>query len=741
MSRIPPKNALQAFLSFLRSQRLFFYFLRSYLVLFVLLLLFGAASYAIAIRQATDSLENANALALVGMSERVETRLHEIERMAYRLTSLSATSRLAFADRYDADFYYRTIAYVDDLWTLWLENDALTPRMFVYFKRSGLVADPTTFYRADVFYERFFQSAGMDADRFYALLTDPASHDRYFPAGDVVLNDDLETAGTYEVMTYVYQMRPALGLDPPGAVFFLIDTREMRGMLEQLELGEGGVAAVVDDEGRVMVKLDRNSGLADGDLAAIALGQRTAEDGSMVYSATSSRSGWRYIALGSPRILMKPVRAIQQSLALLLLAAAAIAVAVAFLQARTTSRPLDRLTRLLSPERQQQDVRQKGFAQLETRVEGLLDDNRVLRSELTDLQSEMEPAILHRIFSGAFNDDGAIAEAAGRIRIALPDPPYALVSFHMLRDPLHEESTAIVQSVLARETVKDILDHLSGCSALVYEMNPMELIWIKAGTLPSGAPPLEALLDQAASLLDAQGFPVGIRVSRPFLSLSMAWWEYARLGSPGAPEEADGTASIPLGRAVEPLMALAFRSQDERLLERLFDLLEREYLEEGLSADAWERRLDEIRRSAAAAVGVQAPPGTTFPALRTLVLEACRAAILGRPRPGSHMRRRILDHVRKNLFRPDLSLGTISAQLRISESYLSRIFKVQTGENLSSYIERCRMEEAVRRLHEGDLSVAAIAEKTGYASDAAFRRAFKRVYGVSPNEFRNAAGR
>lgn len=732
------QGLLQAIGRFLRGQRLFFFFLRSYLVLFVLLLAFGGASYAIAIRQITDNTERTNTLVLEGICDRIDTRLFETERMAYRLASLSSTNRLALLERYDADFYYRMLAYVGDLWTLWLENDSLTSRMYVYFARSGIVAGPTTFYPDGTFYDTFFLYSGMDAHAFYGMLTDAAAHDRYLPAVTVTLNDNLSTAGTYEFLTYVYPLRPALGIDPPGAVVYLIDVEQMRLLLDEVELGDGGIAAIVDDSGHVLVRMDRGSGLSDATIAAIASGDEDLAGGRLVYSATSARNGWRYVALGSRDILLKPVLALQRSLALLLLGAALGAVAVALLQARSASRPLTRLTRLLSPERMQQDARSKGFDLLEAGVEDLLDDNRVLRSELTDLRDQMEPAILHRIFSGAFADDAAVAEAARRVRTELPAPPYTIASFYTLRNPKHEESAAIVQSVLTRETVKDVLDRLTGCSAFVYEMSPMELVWIHGGPMPAGSPPLAEILDRASAILDAQGFPVEIRVSEPFLSLAAAWWEYARLQQPDAGADSD---SHPFGRTVEPLFALAYRSQDEALLDRLFDLVGREYFREDDPRDVREARLAELRQAVARITGRHAEESAGFETLRALVLEACRTAVLARPRPGAFLRRRILEHIRRHLFEPGLSLASIASRLHISESYLSRIFKEQEGENLSSYIERSRLEEAVRLLRESDLGVATVAERTGYASDAAFRRAFKRVYGISPNEYRNAAAR
>ena len=52
------------------------------------------------------------------------------------------------------------------------------------------------------------------------------------------------------------------------------------------------------------------------------------------------------------------------------------------------------------------------------------------------------------------------------------------------------------------------------------------------------------------------------------------------------------------------------------------------------------------------------------------------------------------------------------------------------------YVTQWRVNVAERLLHDPDLSVASIAERLGYSSEAAFRRLFKRVSGICPGHVR-----
>lgn len=91
--------------------------------------------------------------------------------------------------------------------------------------------------------------------------------------------------------------------------------------------------------------------------------------------------------------------------------------------------------------------------------------------------------------------------------------------------------------------------------------------------------------------------------------------------------------------------------------------------------------------------------------------------------------------VQKNLA-GDLSLSRIGEQLGYNPSYLSRMFKQITGENLSRYILTQRLEYARLRLGQDGHSIGRIARDCGFDSAQYFATAFRKAYGLSPQDFR-----
>ena len=95
------------------------------------------------------------------------------------------------------------------------------------------------------------------------------------------------------------------------------------------------------------------------------------------------------------------------------------------------------------------------------------------------------------------------------------------------------------------------------------------------------------------------------------------------------------------------------------------------------------------------------------------------------------VKRYIRDHIHEPLDRERLA-----AVAGFSIPHFHRVFTARVGESAASYIRRLRMERAGRKLRMGAVDLTEVALAAGYESHAAFSKAFKGQYGISPSEFR-----
>lgn len=84
-----------------------------------------------------------------------------------------------------------------------------------------------------------------------------------------------------------------------------------------------------------------------------------------------------------------------------------------------------------------------------------------------------------------------------------------------------------------------------------------------------------------------------------------------------------------------------------------------------------------------------------------------------------------------------LSVRGLATQTGYSADYLSNLFSVATGEHLSAYISRLRVERAAHLLRESTLSGKEIAWACGFASPSYFIRAFRAHFGKTPKAWRH----
>lgn len=84
----------------------------------------------------------------------------------------------------------------------------------------------------------------------------------------------------------------------------------------------------------------------------------------------------------------------------------------------------------------------------------------------------------------------------------------------------------------------------------------------------------------------------------------------------------------------------------------------------------------------------------------------------------------------------DVTLQSIGDAVYLNGIYVSQIYKEITGENVSEYILRARMERAKSLLEKTTSKIYEITEKVGYQSPQHFIRTFKKYYGVTPEYYR-----
>ncbi|TYQ16291.1 UNVERIFIED_CONTAM: two-component system response regulator YesN [Acetivibrio alkalicellulosi] len=101
----------------------------------------------------------------------------------------------------------------------------------------------------------------------------------------------------------------------------------------------------------------------------------------------------------------------------------------------------------------------------------------------------------------------------------------------------------------------------------------------------------------------------------------------------------------------------------------------------------------------------------------------------------SPMVKRILEYIHFN-FHKDISIKTLAHKINTNPNYLGHIFKEETGEFFSDYLNLHRVNKAKELLLNTKYKNYEISKLVGYIDPSYFHRVFKKYTGLSPSEFR-----
>lgn len=95
-----------------------------------------------------------------------------------------------------------------------------------------------------------------------------------------------------------------------------------------------------------------------------------------------------------------------------------------------------------------------------------------------------------------------------------------------------------------------------------------------------------------------------------------------------------------------------------------------------------------------------------------------------------------IKYIEESYYLNDLNINNISEKLEVSSSYLSKLLKKETGLSFIDYLTNIRIKKAMYILEDPTVKIYDVAELVGYSNQHYFCRAFKKVVGISPTEYK-----
>ncbi|WP_138750804.1 AraC family transcriptional regulator [Paenibacillus sinopodophylli] len=107
------------------------------------------------------------------------------------------------------------------------------------------------------------------------------------------------------------------------------------------------------------------------------------------------------------------------------------------------------------------------------------------------------------------------------------------------------------------------------------------------------------------------------------------------------------------------------------------------------------------------------------------------------PPDADHVLRQVVTYVRENTNR-NVTVIEVASHVGYNRSYLSRKMKAELGLDLSTFIRNCKLEEAKGLLAHSSKTISEISSFLCFSSQSHFQKAFKNLYGITPQAYRRS---
>lgn len=753
-------------------------FLISYVVILMIPQIAGYASYRASIEAArTSSIENSLKSLNLG-KEIIERNLLQVEAFTRQLAINQDLYRL-IADPKPLDVYnVYGIGKMQRSLSMYSSTNEYLSHFFIFIPNYNVIITPTTVYYRPEHYYAANAMEGMNFKQWNENILKKPHFNEIIPLQNYKREISSNVLSNVPAITFLQSLPLNSFNKPQATIGVLIDEDEMANLTQHIVDQYGGWTLVRDAEGRIIF----SRGIEQAEAQRLAQSYEAdsnevqrAEDGRLLLSIHSDRNGWSYMAGIPEKALMTKADGIKQVTLAFTLATLLVGLAFGLILAYRNSAPI---YKLLSAFREQisepSDKKRNEYDFLASHIHHLIANNQTLENALNEQIPLLRDGFIKRLLTGEFYTLQELEAISSQTHILIQNSQ-GITGLLKVNGYASLDSEETIQELsVAKLIIRQIITEWNA-NVLMTDWGTDQIAFICPVTetpLDTAAHHYESELGRLTELIykdyristtigTGAVYEVWNDVGRSFDEAKQAV-EYAiHMGADQLVKFEDTLKEhemyyYPIESEQRLLNTIKAGEMEEaiRILDQLFvrNFEERELSYEMVQQFIMELKgtylkLDEPKmkhndsfndeyKSGVASIQVTDSLTALRGKFKWLTEEMCKEVLRKRSSTHADTVQEITRYIENNYSDANLTICRISEHMGKSEKFISQLFKEHTGENLSDYVERVRINAASELLLESGQTIDEIALTTGYNSAHSFRRAFKRVRGISPSVFR-----
>lgn len=763
------KKGIDMFKSF-KDHRLFMGFMLSYIFVLLVPLTMGALSYAAIIGTVEGDIIDSNISMLEQTRDMMDKWLHEVEMTSQQLSfNKNVRHLLSVNEEEDPTYHYQLKKLLDELVPYKIKSDVMDS-FYIYFRNNDTIVTPDTVYRTPLFYDVFLKNNRFSYEDWIELLS-TYSKGHYVPNFDA----DVLHKETAPKIAYISTLPLQYEKTSKGAVMILIDEYQIQQLLEKLNIGEDGWYYIMDENGTLITSSSSNLEeiqFVHGSLADSKGHQQIKVDQRemVVAYATSSYNGWQYVAVTPSNIVMQKAIKIKNSIKIFIAISLLIGGFIAISMAERYTKPLKNMVSMLKDFVDGEWPEKNTYEYIESTIEQLAKKNETFQQTMEAQLPLLYVSFFDRLFRGDFNSNQETMTYANYIHMDLEGKQYVVLILRMYEHQHFVDETIVKELGMSKVVIKDVIGSYIAQDGYIHDVDENEIAILKVTQKENEGEFKQEIQDLVVAIYNdllkqynmQVFFAIG-NIYKDVQHISRSYQEAMEvLDNKVIKKQSKGIwyQDIPKQQAVyyypidvrQRLLNLGKTGDTEELIEFLNTILDENFVRRNLSLAMYEQFIYELRGTLIQLRlhvneedeikhildRIAAP--RSLDEIRSVLVEEFEAVSQKvNDQKRSHnieLKEKIIAYIHESYQEPNLSRYDVASQFGLAEGYLSHFFKEQAGENFSNYLEGVRIKEASRLLEETDLTIQEIADQVGYNSVQSFRRAFKRVTGLTPSNLR-----
>ncbi|MFD0677256.1 MULTISPECIES: helix-turn-helix domain-containing protein [unclassified Paenibacillus] len=775
----------------LNSRSVFISMLISNIVILLLPLLIGFVLYTKVEQIMIANASRSNLAMLEQLRLTMDNHFKEVHQLAQQVVFNPKIDLML--NNESSEDRYNEIEFIRYLKTYQKIDSGFIKDYYVYFQGSDTILSPSIRTDSRTFYERYYKYENMGYEQWMKELLGSYHNTQYLPTAMLQRDGGMGMMNNQDrmpinVITYVQSLPVREVSDIRGSLVILLDEQQIKDRLKQIEETNHSSLYIVNDKQKVILSTSNEYTLTDDFYAQTTDGtglfdySLNGKDMMISYTSTG-QAGWKYISVMPKDLYMKPVNAIKMTALWLFILCLVAGAGFAYLAAYRNYSPVKNMVNaIMQGKRTLKRPLGDEYEFIRESIEGSLVEEKQLRGMLSQQAPVMRANFLSRLIRGHVDlSQNNSEESLGFMDIS----PFIHNSYAVLviqvddascfTNNQSEKQWALIRFIISNIGMDVVNERHIGYIVDLDRDRLAVLINFENEGNGKAADELKSLAGSIKHVIETRfKLILTVAISKVHKSLeeigegyeeALAALDYKMIMGQSVIicfddiKDAELHYHYPIETEAQ-LMNLV-KSGDFENVEKLLDTIyELNFSSNQLTPELGTciffnmvSTLLKIMNATNTGYSGMEEDGIFDPIKQ---IQGCSTAQemhvktkrfyeqlirLLQSERSDHSDQLLADIKRfidGQCTDPNLGLAMISSHCGKTPQYISTFFKKASGQNITDYISKIRIDQAKALMENKALTNLQIAQMVGYMNDLAFIRVFKKLEGVTPGRYRES---